>query len=164
MEEEMKFDTDLKQNAPEEKFVLALQEIGLSEEMISQCKEIVAEEVKQKGSQFEKEIYDMRLNQGIDSALQKANVVNKIAVKPFLNNLDVVEFDENGDIAGLAEQLENLKNADDTKFLFHQDLGVKFQGVTVGEGSDEEEKRPNFLSMKYSDMMSYLEKNPDAVI
>ncbi len=151
-------------NAANQKFVTALEEIGLTEDVIAQCVAIFDAGMNEKMAESEKSIYNIKVNYGLETALRKANAINQKAVKPFLEGLDRAEFDESGAIIGLAEQIEALKNSEDTKFLFHDELGVQFRGVTVGEASDEEEKRPNFLGMKYSDMVQYLEKNPDAII
>lgn len=64
------------------------------------------------------EIKKIRLDNAVQSALTAAGAKNSKAVLPFLK-LENAEFDDDGNIKGLGEQIEALKTAEDSSFLFN---------------------------------------------
>ena len=65
---------------------------------------------------FEAELAKFKLESAIDTTLLGSNVINTRAVKALLD-IDKIKLD--GDVLiGINEQIEALKNAEDSKMLF----------------------------------------------
>lgn len=109
----------------------------------------------------ESEIHKMKLDSAIDTALTDAKALNKRAVRSLLNDVDKFEFDDDGKVVGLDEQIEALKSADDSKFLFGS--VAKLKGAVVGESGNEGGDKPVDVSkMSYTEFANYVETHPDA--
>lgn len=118
-------------------------------------------QIKADGEKHDAEIKQIKIDSAIDNALVAANAKNAKAVKPFLD-LTKVELNEDGTVKGINEQIKALTKADDTKFLF---ASTKMKGASVGEsGDDEDVDDVDTSKMTYSEMIAYLEANPDAKI
>lgn len=118
-------------------------------------------QIKADGEKHDAEIKQIKIDSAIDNALVAANAKNAKAVKPFLD-LTKVELNEDGTVKGIDEQIKALAKADDTKFLF---ASTKMKGASVGEsGDDEDIDGVDTSKMTYSEMIAYLEANPDAKI
>lgn len=109
------------------------------------------EELKQQLKQNE-------INYALERALTKAGAKNIKAVKALLN-IEKAEL-EGGELKGINEQIENLKKAEDSSFLFElkNTETPKFVGVAPSEGSG----KPAMLdpsNMKYDDFCKYVENN-----
>lgn len=123
--------------------------------------EDLQKQIKADGEKHNEEIKQIKIDSAIDNALVAANAKNAKAVKPFLD-LSKVELNEDGTVKGVDEQIKALAKADDTKFLF---ASTKIKGASVGEsGDDEGEHEVDTSKMTYSEMLAYLEQNPDAKI
>lgn len=86
---------------------------------------------------FEAELAKFKLESAIDTTLLGSNVINTRAVKALLD-MDKIKLD--GDVLiGINEQIEALKNAEDSKMLFKvtetKQKEPNFSGVKPGEGN-----------------------------
>ena len=76
------------------------------------------QELKEAQEKHKLEIIALKKDNAINEVLMKNNAINIKAVLPFINK-DAITVTDDG-ILGLNEQIENIKNAEDTKFLFEQ--------------------------------------------
>lgn len=86
---------------------------------------------------FEAELAKFKLESAIDTTLLGSNAINTRAVKALLD-MDKIKLD--GDVLiGINEQIEALKNAEDSKMLFKvtetKQKEPNFSGVKPGEGN-----------------------------
>ena len=90
---------------------------------------------KAKDEAHAKEIYQLKVDNAVNSALSGAKAKNTAAVKALLKDLDKAELDENGAIKGLDEQIAALQKSDN--YLFEaKDSKPKMKGASVGESPD----------------------------
>lgn len=111
------------------------------------------------------EIKKMKVDAAVDAALTSSGAINTKAVVPFLKDLDKAELAEDGTVKGLAEQIEALIKADDTKFLFTAKKKTKVKGAKPGEsGNDDGDHEVDTSKMTYSELAAYMAEHPDAEI
>ena len=111
------------------------------------------------------EIKKMKVDAAVEAALTSSGAINAKAVVPFLKDLDKAELADDGTVKGLAEQIEALTKADDTKLLFTAKKQTQVKGAKPGEsGNEEGDHGVDTSKMTYSEMMAYLAENPDAKI
>ena len=118
----------------------------------------------------ESELNQLKIDFAVEKALTGAKVKNIKAVKALLE-LDDAKLDKDGNVKGLAEQIEKLTSGDDTKFLFEAQKQTKQQqnfkgfqpGASGGQKPGEGEK-VDFSKMSYDELTAYMEANPDAQI
>ena len=111
------------------------------------------------------EIKKMKVDAAVEAALTSSGAINAKAVVPFLKDLDKAELADDGTVKGLAEQIEALTKADDTKFLLTAKKQTQVKGAKPGESGNEEcDHGVDTSKMTYSEMMAYLAENPDAKI
>lgn len=134
--------------------------LDLTEEQIKQIKEIINTEyvVKSKHDELTQQLKQNEINYALERALTKAGAKNIKAVKALLN-IEKAEL-EGGEIKGINAQIESLKKAEDSSFLFESKNTEtpKFVGVAPSEGSG----KPAMLdpsNMKYDDFCKYVENN-----
>lgn len=109
------------------------------------------------------EIQTMKINNAVDFALMGAKALNAKAVKALLN-LEGAELAEDGTVKGLADQIEALKTADDSKFLFGSSTPT-MKGAKTGEsGNDDGDKGVDTSKMTYSELAAYMAAHPEAKI
>lgn len=119
---------------------------------------------KAKDSLHASEIKKLKIDNAVDSALMTAKAKNLKAVRALLD-LDKAELSEDGTVKGLAEQIEALSKADDSKFLFESSGKHNIKGAKTGEdGSDGNGGKPDLSKMNYDEICQYLAENPDAEI
>lgn len=119
---------------------------------------------KEKDSVHATEIKKLKLDNAVDSALNAAKAKNLKAVRALLD-LDKAELSEDGTVKGLAEQIEKLSKAEDSKFMFESSGKPKLKGAKTGEdGSDDNDGKPDLSKMNYDELCQYLAENPDANI
>lgn len=124
--------------------------VSESEELkkhISELESKLAESEALHSSELQKLIVD----NAVTNALVKANAKTEKAVKALIDT-DQIEVGENGEVKGLAEQLERLMDSEDTAYLFEN---REFAGAGLGESPKEPEM--NFDDMNYTQMCAYLE-------
>lgn len=106
---------------------------------------------------FEAELAKFKLESAIDTTLLGSNVINTRAVKALLD-MDKIKLD--GDVLiGINEQIEALKNAEDSKMLFKvtetKQKEPNFSGVKPGEGNTQNSTGDSAGKIKtYSEMMA----------
>lgn len=118
----------------------------------------------------ESELNQLKIDFAVEKALTGANAKNIKAVKALLE-LDDAKLDKDGNVKGLAEQIEKLTSGDDTKFLFEAQKQTKqqqnfkgFQPGASGEQKPGEGEKVDFSKMSYDELTAYMEANPDAQI
>ena len=118
----------------------------------------------------ESELNQLKIDFAVEKALTGAKAKNIKAVKALLE-LDDAKLDKDGNVKGLAEQIEKLTSGDDTKFLFEAQKQTKqqqnfkgFQPGASGEQKPGEGEKVDFSKMSYDELSAYMEANPDAQI
>lgn len=111
------------------------------------------------------EIKKMKVDAAVEAALTGSGAINAKAVVPFLKDLDKAELADDGTVKGLAEQIEALTKADDTKFLFTAKKQAQVKGAKPGEsGNEDGDHGVDTSKMTYSELTAYLAEHPDAQI
>lgn len=104
------------------------------------------------------DIHKINVDNAVNLALIKANAINPLTVLPLLSGIESADFDDDGNLVGLAKQIESLSLAEDTKFLFNSSPSPKIRGAFVGEsGNDDCE----LSSLSYSGISKMMEQNPN---
>lgn len=118
----------------------------------------------------ESELNQLKIDFAVEKALTGAKAKNIKAVKALLE-LNDAKLDKDGNVKGLAEQIEKLTSGDDTKFLFEAQKQTKqqqnfkgFQPGASGEQKPGEGETVDFSKMSYDELTAYMEANPDAQI
>lgn len=118
----------------------------------------------------ESELNQLKIDFAVEKALTGAKAKNIKAVKALLE-LEDAKLDKDGNVKGLAEQIEKLTTGDDTKFLFEAQKQTKqqqnfkgFQPGASGEQKPGEGEKVDFSKMSYDELTAYMEANPDAQI
>lgn len=118
----------------------------------------------------ESELNQLKIDFAVEKALTGAKAKNIKAVKALLE-LNDAKLDKEGNVKGLAEQIEKLTSGDDTKFLFEAQKQTKqqqnfkgFQPGASGEQKPGEGEKVDFSKMSYDELTAYMEANPDAQI
>lgn len=119
---------------------------------------ILQSQNQEKDINHAKEIADLKKGFAVDEALRNAKARNLTAVKALLT-LDNLEFQDDGTIKGLSEQIEKLQNDEDSKFLFEDTKSTqKFKGAIPGEsGNEEPEKNIDYSNMSYEEIAKAME-------
>lgn len=106
------------------------------------------------------EINDLKKSFAIENALRDAKARNIISVKALLK-LDDIELNEDGSLKGLSEQIETLKGAEDSKFLFDTETRT-LKGAIPGEtGMDDPSTKIDLSKMTYDERNAYFEGDFD---
>lgn len=124
------------------------------------------EENKKKDEERAAEIKQVKVDAAISSALAASRAKNEKAVRALLDlDLEKVEFNDDGSIKGLDDQLKALTTADDSKFLFETGTQQKLKGAAPGEaGNENPDNKVDVTKMTYDELAKYLDDNPDAEI
>ena len=111
------------------------------------------------------EIKQMKIDAAVDSAISGAKGKNAKAIKALLD-LTKAELADDGTIKGIAEQIEALTKADDSKFLFDTETKkTQVKGAKPGEsGNEPGDGKVDTSKMTYSELAAYMAENPDAKI
>ena len=112
------------------------------------------------------EIKQLKIDNAIEKALGDAGALNVKAVKALLELTDA-ELTDDGYIKGLDKQIEALKGADDSKFLFKaaaEPSNPQFKGVSPANSGAGAPAGTDTTKMTYSQMVAFLEANPGATI
>ena len=99
----------------------------------------------------------------VEKALTGAKAKNITAVKALLDLKDA-KFDKEGNVKGLAEQIEKLTSDEGTKFLFEaQKQQQNFKGFQPGASAQQKPgAEVDTSKMNYDELCAYLAENPDA--
>ena len=112
------------------------------------------------------EIKQLKIDNAIEKALGDAGALNSKAVKALLE-LENVELTEDGNIKGLDKQIEKLRGADDSKFLFKtaaEPSNPQIKGASPASAGTGAPSGVDTSKMTYSEMVAYLDANPGATI
>lgn len=135
---------------------------GDNEQLKAQIEQLTKDN-KAAAERHEAEMTSLRKNHAIESALIEAKAKAVKAVSAYID-ADQVSFDSKGNIIGLTEQINALKEADDTKFLFDSGL-PQLKGATPGQPSDPNDNgytKKQILAMPYSKQQEIHDKDPEA--
>lgn len=139
---------------------------GDNAELKKQIEDLQTENATAKAN-HESELNQLKINFAVEKALTGAKAKNIKAVKALLE-LEDAKLDKDGNVKGLAEQIEKLTTGDDTKFLFEaqkQQYNFKgFQPRVSGENKPGEGEKVDFSKMSYDELTAYMEATPDAQI
>lgn len=140
--------------------------VGDNETLKKQIEDLQTENQTVKAN-HESELNQLKVDFAVEKALTGAKAKNITAVKALLDLTDV-KLDKEGNVKGLAEQIENLTTSDDTKFLFDAPKKQqKFKGFQPGASEGEKPgsgEEVDFSKMTYDELTAYMESNPDAEI
>ena len=139
---------------------------GDNAELKKQIEDLQTENATAKAN-HESELNQLKINFAVEKALTGAKAKNIKAVKALLE-LEDAKLDKDGNVKGLAEQIEKLTTGDDTKFLFEaQKQQYNFKGFrpgVSGENKPGEGEKVDFSKMSYDELTAYMEATPDAQI
>lgn len=83
------------------------------------------------------ELHRLKVESSLELALTNAKCKNTKATKALLSELiEKAEFDKDGNIKGLSDEIKKLSEADDSKFLFETQTKPAFKGLKPGAASD----------------------------
>ena len=127
--------------------------------------ETLQAENKKKDAEHKAELHQLKVDAAVEKALADAGALGVKAVRAYLD-LDDAKIADDGTVKGLKEQIDALKNADDTKFLFKapdQNGGqTQFTGFQPGLANGKPNGQIDPSKMNYDELCAYLEQNPDA--
>lgn len=111
----------------------------------------------------ESELNQLKIDFAVEKALTGAKAKNITAVKALLDLKDA-KFDKEGNVKGLAEQIEKLTSDEGTKFLFEaQKQQQNFKGFQPGASAQQKPgAEVDTSKMSYDELCAYLAENPDA--
>ena len=111
----------------------------------------------------ESEMNQLKIDFAVEKALTGAKAKNITAVKALLDLKDA-KFDKEGNVKGLAEQIEKLTSDEGTKFLFEaQKQQQNFKGFQPGASAQQKPgAEVDTSKMNYDELCAYLAENPDA--
>lgn len=111
----------------------------------------------------ESELNQLKIDFAVEKALTGAKAKNIKAVKALLE-LDDAKLDKDGNVKGLAEQIEKLTSDEGTKFLFEaQKQQQNFKGFQPGASAQQKPgAEVDTSKMNYDELCAYLAENPDA--
>lgn len=135
------------------------------EEKLKKQIEDLQDENKKANEKYQSDLKTLKVDNAVDRAIRERNGLNATAIKALLNDLDNAEFNDDGTIKGLSEQLDKLVEAEDSKMLFGSD-GINVKGIEPNGGDKKPQPPSNedISKMSYSELAKYLEEHPDAVI
>lgn len=108
---------------------------------------------KEAQKKHDAEMKQLKIDNAVDSALQGAKAKNLKAVKALLN-MENAELLEDGSVKGLADQIKNLQEAEDSKFLF----GTDGKPAGANPANNPSGGTPNAITKEQFNRMSYKEK------
>lgn len=112
-------------------------------------------------SLHEQELAKLRLDTAVNSELAKVGAKNTKAVKALLD-FGSISLGEDGNVVGLSEQLDAVRNSDG--YLFNEPTEkVLFKGYKPAENMDGVPKSGiiDTDNMSYSQLSAFLGENPD---
>ena len=131
-EAKKKFEQDIKTRDEQLEALKKIDAEGLQAEI-----EKLQKENKATKEKYEAELKQIRLNNAVEKKLIASGAKNIKATKALLD-LESVELDEDGNVKGLDEQIKQLQENEDSKFLFNIQSSNKqqFKGFKPGESID----------------------------
>lgn len=135
---------------------------GDNADLKKKIEELQTENATAKAS-HESELNQLKIDFAVEKALTGAKAKNITAVKALLDLKDA-KFDKEGNVKGLAEQIEKLTSDEGTKFLFEaQKQQQNFKGFQPGASAQQKPgTEVDTSKMNYDELCAYLAENPDA--
>lgn len=128
-----------------------------NEELQKQIADLQKQNAEQEKA-HQAELAQVKLNNAIDNALAAAGAKNNKAVRALLD-LSGVKLEEDGKLAGFAEQLEALQKSDG--YLFAAQQPPAFRGFQPAAGSDGVPAgQVDTGKMSYDELCAYMQQNP----
>ena len=134
----------------QEEVINSMQKDNESYTKLKQDYDLLQEEKTKNDNEYKQQIREIKLKSGLEKALNSAGAISQKVVIPLLKEfLDKAEIDEKGNVNGLEEQIKQIKESEDTKFLF-KDIENTIQGKVPGETLDTPiNAKPDFKNMTY---------------
>lgn len=135
---------------------------GDNADLKKKIEELQTENATAKAS-HESELNQLKIDFAVEKALTGAKAKNITAVKALLDLKDA-KFDKEGNVKGLAEQIEKLTSDEGTKFLFEaQKQQQNFKGFQPGASAQQKPgAEVDTSKMNYDELCAYLAENSDA--
>ena len=135
---------------------------GDNADLKKKIEELQTENATAKAS-HESELNQMKIDFAVEKALTGAKAKNITAVKALLDLKDA-KFDKEGNVKGLAEQIEKLTSDEGTKFLFEaQKQQQNFKGFQPGASAQQKPgAEVDTTKMNYDELCAYLAEYPDS--
>ena len=128
---------------------------GNAEELKKQIETLQADN-KAKDEAHTAEIKKIQVENAVTLAITGAKGKNAKAIRALLE-LENAEIGEDGTVKGLSEQIEALKKAEDSKFLFGSDI-PEIKGAKPGESRDYRFDKPlDYSNMTYDEIVAAME-------
>lgn len=105
------------------------------------------------------ELNTLKISAAVDMALTKSGARTMKAVKALLD-MGSIKLDKEGNVIGIEEQIKNLTEGEDTKYLFNTE---PFKGARVGNSEDAPAGK-SVDEMTYTELAAYMEANPGTVL
>ena len=128
-------------------------QIKLSPEIREEITRLYTREINKLKEEHKKEIQNIRLENELEKAIVRSGAKTVRAVRALIDT-EKAELDENGRLSGIDEQLEALRNGEDTKYLFKEKEKASFRGVSIGRS---EKKEKDVGDMSYDEICAYLD-------
>lgn len=117
------------------------------------------EETNQKAkADFDKAIRQTKIENAINLALIEAEAINPATVKPLIKMNDILLTEDGTMVVGLKEQIEKLKDGEDTSFLFGKKQ-KSIKGVKPTDGTGDPKPPKSDSEKSYWDWAAELENN-----
>lgn len=108
-------------------------------------------------NEYKQQIREIKLKSGVEKALNKAGARSQKVILPLLKEfLQKAEIDETGNIKDLDEQIKQIKENEETGFLFKEDVNMikgKIPGETLNTPVNT---TPDFKNMTYEQICETL--------
>lgn len=133
---------------------------GDTETLKKQIEDLQADNKKAKAD-YEASIKALRVDNAVSAAISAAGGKNTIAIKALLKDLDKAEFNDDGTVKGLDEQIKALVKSD--AYLFESNSNnTKPSGASPARGNENKPiAKQDFSKMTYEELAAYMEANPD---
>lgn len=140
-----------------------LLQLGLKQEQIQTVQELLNSEISKISAERDKAVADynsLKIDSAVEAELLRADARNIKAVKALIDNKGI-SLDEKGNVLGIKEQIDLLRENEETSFLF-KEKQVEMRGVAIAGEERDTTPQVNIEDMNYSQLCAYMEANPQA--
>lgn len=140
-----------------------LLQLGLKQEQIQTVQELLNSEISKISAERDKAVADynsLKIDSAVEAELLRADARNIKAVKALIDNKGI-SLDEKGNVFGIKEQIDLLRENEETSFLF-KEKQVEMRGVAIAGEERDTTPQVNIEDMNYSQLCAYMEANPQA--
>ncbi len=111
--------------------------------------------------EYRKEINNLKIENAIESAIIKAKGKNVKAIKGVLD-IQQISIDENGEVIGIENQIKQLLEDEESKFLFNVADEVTLRGVSPAKSEETRGITKNdFEKMSYKERVELYKNNEE---